>query len=166
MGEGWSDFYSLSLLAVSGADPHAQFPAGSYASRQWSAPAPYGTIGEANYFWGIRRYPYTTDMKVNPLTFKDIDPILKSAHASVPNNPLWAGLLAANEQHAMGEVWCIMLWEARARLIDRFGYEVGNQTILQLVTDGMKNGGANPNFIQARDAIISADLNNSGGAYR
>ena len=37
-----------------------------------------------------------------------------------------------------------------------WGYSVGNQTVLELVTDGMVLCPPNPNFIQARDAILQA----------
>ena len=63
----------------------------------------------------------------------------------------------------MGEVWCVTLWEARANLINKYGWAVGNQLILQLVTDGMKLSPANPNFLQARDAILQADLVDNAG---
>jgi hypothetical protein len=64
----------------------------------------------------------------------------------------------------MGEVWCMTLREARANLINKYGWAVGNQLIMQLVTDGMKLGPANPNFLQARDAILQADQVDNGGA--
>lgn len=156
MGEGWSDFYALSMLSATGDDPHANYPLFAYLGRQFSS------LGEANFFWGLRRYPYSTNLKVNPLTFKDIDQ--NNLHPSTPINPALAFGVPANEVHAMGEVWSSMLWEARARMIDRNDHAAGNETMLQLVTDGMKLAPANPNFIQARNAILQADLNNNGGA--
>src|SRR5262249_29501614 len=71
---------------------------------------------------------------------------------------------AADEVHNQGEVWCVTLWQARANLIDKLGFAVGNQLILQLVTDGMKLSPPNPNFLQARDAILMADRVDTGGA--
>ncbi len=70
----------------------------------------------------------------------------------------------ANEVHNEGEVWCVTLWEARASLINKFGWAAGNQLILQLVTDGMKLTVPHPNFLQARDGILQADLVDNGGA--
>jgi hypothetical protein len=61
-------------------------------------------------------------------------------------------------------VWCVTLWEARAALINKYGWAAGNQLILQLVTDGMNLSPINPNFLQARDAIIQADRVDTGGA--
>ena len=73
---------------------------------------------------------------------------------------------AADEVHNMGEVWCVTLWEARANLINKWGYAAGNQLILQLVTDAMNLSPANPTYLQARDAILQADQVNQGGANR
>ena len=46
---------------------NGNYAAGGYATYQLSGLT-------QNYYYGIRRYPYTTDMTKNPLTFKDIDP--------------------------------------------------------------------------------------------
>ena len=45
---------------------------------------------DENYYFGIRRYPYSTDMTKNPLTFKDIDPDQIDPHSGVPLSPLHA----------------------------------------------------------------------------
>ena len=157
MGEGWSDFYALSLLSEATDDANGNYAAGGYATYQLSG------LTE-NYYYGIRRYPYSTDMTKNPLTFKDIDPAQASGHSGIPRSPIINN--TANEVHNMGEVWCVTLWEARARLITKYGWATGNQLILQLVTDGMKLSPANPTYLQARDAILQADQVNNGGANR
>jgi hypothetical protein len=160
MGEGWSDFYAQSLVSKATDDPNAVFPIGAYSTLQFLDTTSY----TSNYYFGIRRYPKSTDMDKSPLTFKDIDPAQRNLHVTVPINPTKpAG--TANQSHNIGEVWSSMLWEIRARMIDRYGWEVGNEAALQLVTDGLKQTPANPNFIQARDAILLADLN-AGGTYR
>jgi uncharacterized repeat protein (TIGR01451 family) len=155
MGEGWSDWYSLSLLSEPGDDPNAAYAEGGYVTYQLS-----GML--SNYYFGIRRYPYCTDTNKNPLTFKDIDPNQASTHPGVPRSTIVGS--TANEVHNMGEVWCVTLWEMRAKLITKYGYSVGNQLALQLVTDGMNLSVANPNFLQARDAILSADNVDNGNA--
>ncbi len=155
MGEGWSDFYAMALLSEAGDDVNAVYAYGGYATYQLSGLT-------QNYYFGIRRYPYCTDMTKNPLTFKDIDPAQASTHTGVPRSPVIGN--TANEVHNMGEVWCMALREARANLINKYGWAVGNQLILQLVTDGMNLSPANPNFLQARDAILQADQVDNGGA--
>ncbi len=160
MGEGWSDFYALALLTDPAADVDGVYPMASYAAYHG-----FGTTFDENYYYGIRRYPYCTDTNKNPLTFSDIDPAQASAHDGVPCNPLLGSFRAdqAGEVHSQGEVWCMMLWEMRANLIRKLGPAAGNQLALQLVTDGLKLSPPNPNFVQARDAILLADRMWSGG---
>ena len=63
MGEGWSDFYALALLSEEKDDLDGNYPIGAYLSYQLDKLA-------ENYYFGIRRYPYTTALTRNPLTFK------------------------------------------------------------------------------------------------
>ncbi len=158
MGEGWSDFYALALLSEPGDNIDAPSAMAGYATYQ------FGGLSQ-NYYFGIRRYPYSTDLTKNPLTFRDISPAQAAAHAGVPISPVFGGG-AADEVHNMGEVWCVALWDMRANLIRKHGWTNGNQLALQLVTDGMILSPANPNFLQGRDAIILADELNNGGANR
>jgi hypothetical protein len=160
MGEGWSDFYALALLGEPNDDPAGVYPFGAYVAYLFGG-------NTENYYFGIRRFPYSTDLSKNPLTFKDIDPAQIDFHLGVPVNPAnGINPLFANEVHAAGEVWCVALWEARASLIRKHGFVAGNQLILRLVTDGLKLSPVNPNFLQARDAIILADqVNNAGENY-
>jgi len=163
MGEGWSDFYALTLLSEPGDDVNGNYAAGAYGSYKIGGPTDL-----QNYYFGIRRYPYTTDMSKNPLTFKDLDPA-QAAYCSSPapyHTGMFGSCSTANsaEVHNQGELWCVTLWDARARLVTKYGYAVGNQLILQLVTDGMNLSPVNPNFLQARDAILQADVLDNGGA--
>ncbi|MBM3878206.1 MAG: hypothetical protein FJ387_00545 [Verrucomicrobia bacterium] len=160
MGEGWSDFYPLCILSETTDDPHACYAVGGYATFM------FFDMTE-NYYFGIRRYPYSTDMMKNPLTFKDIDPTRADPHLGIPISPwLEAFGVAPEEVHNQGEVWCVALWEVRANLVDTLGWDEGNHTALQLVTDGMKLCPPNPTFLEARDGILLADQIAYGGANR
>jgi choice-of-anchor A domain-containing protein len=161
MGEGWSDFYALALLAPPEADPDAAYPVGSYVAYHG-----FGTAFDQNGYYGLRRYPYCTDTNRNPLTFADIDPAQASPHAGVPRNPLSGPFRAAQaaEVHNQGEVWCVTLWELRANLIRKHGHEQGNGLALMLVTEGMRLSPQNPTYVQARDAVLLADRMLSDGA--
>ena len=99
MGEGWSDFYALALLSEPGDDLDAAYPFGAYVSYQLAGLA-------ENYYFGIRRYPYSTDLSKNPLTFKDIDSAQISPHTGVPINPIFGGFnpLNAAEVHSQGSM--------------------------------------------------------------
>jgi len=154
LGEGWSDFYALALLSQAGEDPDGAYPMGAYVTYQG-----FGTGFEENYYYGIRRYPYCTDTNNNPLTFKDIDPWQASPHTGVPRNPILGPFQPemAGEVHHQGEVWGTLLWEVRASLVKKHGFPQGNNLALQLMTDGMRLCPPNPNWVQARDAILLAD---------
>ncbi len=163
MGEGWSDFYPLALLSDASQDVNGTFAAAAYSSYMLA-----GAGDTQNYYFGLRRYPYSTDLAKNPLTYKDID----SAQADYCNSgaPYHSAMFGtcnpdrAGEVHSVGEAWCSMLWEARANLIQKWGWAIGNQLTLQLVTDGMRLSPPQPNFIDARDAILQADEVNNAGA--
>ena len=60
MGEGWSDFVALTLTARPGDTGPKRRGIGTFAQRE-------ETNGK-----GIRDYPYSTDMTVNPLTYNSI----------------------------------------------------------------------------------------------
>mgnify|MGYP002858231704 CR=1 FL=1 len=154
MGEGWSDFYGLALTAQATDNPH-----GNWARAGWSRYLTSNWLSE-NYYYGARRYSYSTDMTKNPHTFRDIDPNQVDWHVSVPRNPTYAATQDASQVHYVGTVWATTLWDIRANLILKHGFAIGNERALFLVTEGMKLGPANPNFIQARDGILQAALVN------
>jgi alpha-tubulin suppressor-like RCC1 family protein len=157
MGEGWSDFLALALLSQPGDDINGQHAKGGYSTYLLSGMT-------TNYYFGIRRYPYGPDLSKSPLTYKDIDTQKASAHPGIPLSPRYSSSNATPSQfHAQGEVWCNMLWEVRRNLVLKHGFAVGNPLALQIVIDGMKLSPGNPTFLQARDAILQADLVNNGG---
>lgn len=157
MGEGWSDFVALCLNAEPGDDP-----TGVYTVGGWTTHLLAQNYFE-NYYFGIRRFPYTTDPNKNPQTFADIDPSQQNYSGSIPRSPVIGN--QADQVHNVGEVWCNALWGCRANLIAAHGFAAGNELILQLVVDGLKFGPGTPNFLQARDAILQADLVRYGGAH-
>ncbi len=158
MGEGWSDFYALSLSHNTNADdPNAKYAEGAYATYQF--------LGLTdNYLYGIRRYPYSTDNSVNPLTWADVDDVTYDPSGGITPSPLLPDFSGggALEVHNVGEIWALSLWEVRSRIIaDPAGANgdvpTGNATMLQLVTDALKMTPINPSFTDARDALIAAD---------
>ena len=149
MGEGWSDFYALSMLqqlTPDGDDGQRLYGTGAYAT--------------ANYYRTIRRFPYAVKAAVaangkphNPLTFADTDPAQINVNdAAFPVSPG-----QANEVHNLGEVWCTALVEMRGKLIAKLGFANGTNRTLQIVTDGMKLDPANPTMLDGRDSILAAD---------
>ncbi len=157
MGEGWSDFYALSLLNNTNADgTSGRFPSGAYGTYKLG-----GLLD--NYTYGIRRFPYTTDNTVNPMTWADVDDVTNNlSGGSLPGSSLTFNNNGGMEVHNSGEIWALTLWEVRSRVIaDPAGANgdvpTGNQTMLQLVTDALKMTPIDPSFTDARDAIFDAD---------
>ena len=112
MGEGWSDFYALSLLNPTNADdPNGQYAAGAYAT--------YKLIPgfTDNYLYGIRRFPYCTDNSINPLTWGDVDQTTNDLSGGIASSPVNFNFGGALEVHNIGEVWALTLWEVRSRII-------------------------------------------------
>jgi len=139
MGEGWSDWFALVMTAVETDTGPMSRGIGNYL------------VFEEGDGPGIRNFPYSTDLSVNPQTYADI---------AVTNIP-----------HGVGEIWSAMLWEMYWDLVDEYGWgdvwtepASGPGIALQLVMDGLKLQPCNPNFAEGRDAILDADVANNGGA--
>ena len=156
LGEGWSDFYALSLLNNTNADnPDARYAAGAYATYKLG-----GLLD--NYVYAIRRFPYSTDNTVNPMTWADIDDVTNNLAGGIAPSPLTFNNNGGMEVHNSGELWASSLWEVRSRIIaDPAGANgdvpTGNNTTLEIVTDGMKLTPIDPTFTDARDALFAAD---------
>jgi extracellular elastinolytic metalloproteinase len=142
MGEGWSDFFALAFFHEPGDTRTTLRPLGTYA---------VGHLGPPRSGPGIRNYPYTTDLLVNPQTYVTVE--------------------TTNRPHGIGEVWALGLWEMYWNLVERWGFDPdlysgsgGNNLALQLVMDGMKLQVCEPSLLDGRDAILQADVLDTAGA--
>lgn len=148
MGEGWSDFLALMFLQRASDAQTAAYPHSTYVRGQ-----PVTGVGG-------RRFPYSYNMSINPLT---ID--------AYGEGGTGGGTTRSLEPHAVGEIWAETLWDMNWNLISKYGFDAnlqngfnpanikGNQLALRLVIDAMKLQPANPSFKDARDAILQADAN-------
>jgi extracellular elastinolytic metalloproteinase len=144
MGEGWGDFYGLVFTAKPTDIAAASYPVGTYV---------------LNNTGGVRRFPYSTDLNVNPLTYNDID-----------INQSEVCTFICDEVHNVGEIWTSALWELYWNLVAKHGFDPnlytgsgGNKVALQLTVEAMKLTPANPTMLQARDAILATDVAMTGG---
>jgi subtilisin-like proprotein convertase family protein len=156
LGEGWSDFYALSLLNNTNADD----PNGTYASGGYATYKAFGVVSYTdNYVYGIRRFPYSTNNSINPMTWADVDDVTNSLSGGIAADPLGFNSGGALEVHNAGEIWALTLWEVRSRIIAANANDVptGNSKMLSIATDAMKMTPLNPSFTAARDALIDAD---------
>lgn len=139
MGEGWSDWLALALTAKATDTADQARGIATYVAFQ----APGGP--------GIRNFPYSTDLTVNPETYANVGAV------SVP--------------HGVGSIWSSTVWEVYWNMVDRYGFDPdiytgtgGNNRAIQLVMDGMKMQVCSPGFQDGRDAILAADVADNGGA--
>jgi uncharacterized repeat protein (TIGR01451 family) len=157
MGEGWSDFVALSLLNNTNADgPTGHYATGAYATYKLSA----GYLD--NYVYGIRRFPYTTDHSVNPMTWADVDDVTNNLSGGIAPSPINFNGNGGMEVHNSGEIWALTLWGVRSQIIaDPLGANgsvpTGNHTMLQLTIDALKATPLDPSFIDGRNAFFDAD---------
>jgi len=140
-GEGWSDWLALMMTIEPGDNGAMARGIGTYVK------------GQATNGAGIRRYPYSTNMSINPQTY--------------------ANLAASSGSHQIGEIWCDAIWDMSWFLIDDLGYNsdptvatAGNNIAMRLVLEGMKLQPCNPGFLDARDAILLADAIFYNNAHR
>jgi len=139
MGEGWSDYFGLAFTGSPTDLPEDPRGIATYL------------LGQSSSGAGIRTHPYSTDLAINDLTLTDI------ATQTIP--------------HGAGEVWSVMLWESYWNFVNAYGFDPdlttgtgGNNRHMQLVVDGLKNQPCNPTFVEARDAILQAEMAATGGA--
>ncbi len=152
MGEGWSDWWSLMVNQVASDRANDAYPLGNWVLYDDFLMTP-----------GIRRYPYSFDMMIDPLTLGYYN--------------------LSQEVHNAGEIWTSTLWDMNWLLIngqgpgsgqtpfpghgfdsDIYHGTGGNNIALQLVMDALKLQPTNPSFLEARDAILLADQLDYNGA--
>lgn len=148
MGEGWGDAFATMLRMRPNYTSDMNFGMGEYAAGS-----------------GIRPYLYSRDMKVNPQIYSYI------------HKPGYG-----RYQHAVGSVWATILYEVYWEVVNEFGFESdwykvreysssrnpdipGNLVMMQLLVDGMKMQPCRPTFVDARNAIVDADLVNFDGKH-
>jgi extracellular elastinolytic metalloproteinase len=140
-GEGWSDYFALMMVT--------NWTTAQLTNGTISRPMGTYVLGQnATTGSGIRTYPYTTNMSVNPHTYADL-------------------VNVSTESHYIGEVWTSALWDMTWNIIQQEGsiepniYNAtsngGNAVSLRLVMEGLRLQSCRPGFLDARDAILAAD---------
>ncbi|UKM66064.1 T9SS-dependent M36 family metallopeptidase [Flavobacteriaceae bacterium GSB9] len=153
MGEGWSDFFTFILTMKASDDGVTGKGIATYVN------------GEGINGQGIRLRKYSTDMSVNEYTFEatNDNTILGEDEDGDP-------IILNRLVHYNGTIWATMLWDLTWAYIDKYGFDPdlkngtgGNNRVMQVVMEGLKLQGCNPEFIEGRDAILAADTAITGG---
>lgn len=149
INEGTADFVSrLYLTDASGA---AAGYDGAYPKSQWSA----GRSFPDGAYFGIRRYPYSTDMAINPLTFQHLG-LGSVLPPGVPNG----GFNDPTEEHAVGEVWAVTLWDAYVGMLNstRYSHAAARDRMREYLVAALKAMPDSPTFLEARDVFYAVVL--------
>lgn len=158
VGEGWSDYIALMF------------------GTNWATLTP--TTASANIPRGIGTYALG-----QPITGTGIRPYRYSYDKATINNVVTyakVGDLNFSQPHGIGSIWATMLWDMTWEIILQDNQIVsniytipanvidmkGNIAALKLVNEGLRLQPCSPSFVDARDAILSADQMLFGGRYR
>ncbi|KAI3634336.1 hypothetical protein MIR68_007940 [Amoeboaphelidium protococcarum] len=145
LGEAWSDFVGTSLRMKETDTDKLIVRLGEYAAGR-----------------GIRQFPYSIDMSINPLHYGNV-------------------MREYRQVHSIGTVWATMLYDLYWAFVNKYGFNkdwysirdfknvsardslAGNIKLMKNVIDGMKIQPCRPSFVDARDAILKADEVNFNG---
>ena len=131
--EGFTDYLSLVTTAEPGDSGADARPVGTWF------------LDEEVTGRGIRRWPYSTDMSINPITYDDIR-------------------LGQGNTHPRGELLTTLLWDIHWMFTDLYGFDpdltnsdAGNVRGIQLAFDALKAAPCQPTFVDIRDAVLAVD---------
>ncbi|CAI6092755.1 unnamed protein product [Clonostachys chloroleuca] len=147
MAEGWSDLFAAALtIKPSDTSDTATYGFAAWSLNQTDPPT-------------ARLRMYSTNMDVNEFTYASANGLTKV--------------------HEVGTVWATMLYESLWNLINKHGKNDnsrpdlvngvptdGKFLMLKLLIDAFAIQPCNPSMVQARDAIIDADVALTGGGNR
>ncbi|MCG8433075.1 MAG: M36 family metallopeptidase [Gammaproteobacteria bacterium] len=181
LNEGWADFIGMLAFAADKVDAKfasnpnwsGAFPFDAYANLDYDIKyfdhLPPPDPGEDNaYYFGVRRYPYSSDFNKNPLTFKHVangNPL----PADIPRfdwkgrDPLIPGGGGESsgefnaEGHNAGEIWATSLWQCYTWLLRQTGRYTFNEVrdrMLMYTVAALKATPVDPTFTEARDALL------------
>jgi extracellular elastinolytic metalloproteinase len=142
-GEGWSDYYAITLLM----NPELDDPETTRGL------VPYVLFQPNRQGNGLRPRPYSRTMGIQPFTYD-----------SIKSNG-WLNGTSLALPHGLGHGWAAVLWDMSWDLVDKHGFNPnvyedwdtgGNNRSLQYVTDGLKLQGCGPGLVVSRAAIVAA----------
>jgi hypothetical protein len=149
--EGWGDTNALLMSVRAGDNLNGTWALGQYA----------GASDNNNpAYFGLRRYPYSTDFTRSPLTFRHIA-LGEPLPAGVVMNDALQGS-DNSEGHNAGEVWAAMLFEGYMALLKdaqgpspRYSFDQARRRMTDYLEGGLKLAPGSPTYTEQRDAILA-----------
>lgn len=148
MGEGWADIHAM-LFVTKESDLELE------GNSEFGLGYGVGTY-VADFFTGIRRAPYTTNMEVNPYTF---------GHITTGAGPDGFPATTNASPHGAGEIWAVSLWEFYVAMINEHGFADAKDRMSRYVVEGYKLTPVSPTYTEARDAILAAAIASDSADY-
>ena len=157
LGEGWADFHAM-LMSIRAEDAFVASNTNWTGVYAMGGYALFPSVGSSNaYYYGIRRVPYSTNLAKNGLTFRHIQDG-NALPSAVPTAFGQAGT-TNSEVHNAGEVWCTMLWECYAALLNdnvRLTFDQAQTRMKNYLVAAYKMTPNAPTLLEARDALLVA----------
>lgn len=166
LNEGTADFVGM-LLTVRAQDRPfgGAYAVGGYMNLDYR----YGQVPpetpDNSYWHGIRRFPHSLDLSVNPLTFRHI-----GMDAPYPGGFDWKLRTLTNaEPHTAGEIWTAALWQCSGALLAAApanAFDATRKRFLGHLVAGLKLMPADATYTEARDALLASIRAGSEADYR
>jgi hypothetical protein len=172
LNEGTADFVALLVSARESdrnAAPNSTLFGGAYAMGAYinmdydfafdTLPAA-GSPGypDNTFYHGVRRFPYSADLRLNPTTLRHIGYSNDLPASKPPFDWKWRSL-ANPQSHSAGEVWASALWQCASNILadeTRSTFEMRKRRILAHLVAGLKMFPTDADFIEARNAVLFA----------
>ncbi|KAJ3114117.1 Fungalysin/Thermolysin Extracellular metalloproteinase 5 [Phlyctochytrium bullatum] len=106
---------------------------------------------------GVRRFPYLTSLTTKTLKYSDVK-----------------GFLPNKDVHSVGTIWSSMLYKVYWNMVKQGGFEAdvtnfsstaGNIRFMHILVLALKMQPCNPTMLQARQALLDAELSLTRGLY-
>ena len=143
MGEGWADIHAMIFVTK---EEDLQLP----GNEEYGIGYGVGTF-VTDFFRGIRRAPYSTDMNINPYTFE---------HITTGAGPDGFPATSNSSPHGAGEIWAVSLWDFYVSMINTHGFDEAKDRMSRYIVEGYKLTPVAPLYTEARDAILAAAIAN------
>jgi hypothetical protein len=172
LNEGTADFVGVYLMVKEGhrhaapatGDFHGAYPLGAYVNLDYYFPPdglpPVGTPERPDntYYHGVRRFPYSASLQLNPLSFRHISNEHPLPDGYEPFDWLFRSH-THHEIHSAGEIWTSALWQcARNILADTPSHRFrrAHRQFLADLVAGLQLFPTDATYTEARDAMLLA----------
>lgn len=156
LSEGLSDFFALLWDARPSDDPAHAHTIGAWPALHFIGNGEFVD----NYWFGVRTYPYSTDLSISPRHLGHLDESTMLP-PGVPASPLQ--IVMDHGEHEIGEIIAAFLWDYWSHMRARYSFNEARSRTAKTVILAEKLMPLLPNYADFRDALIEADeLLNAG----